>query len=487
MTGDRLLVLVPIVPLLAAVAAFAVPRWSRRIALWSMALTATIVVWIADEILRVGDLTHPLAGWSAPLGIDLRVDGLAVVMLLAVAGVGLIVSFNAASSFHETGSRGVPERVYWPLWLFLFSALNAIFVAGDVFTLYVAFEINGLAAVSLVAIAGKPEALGAALRYLFVSLTGSLLYLMGVAVLYADTGVLDLMLLADRITPGPPAIAACVLMTGGLMMKAALFPLHFWLPPAHSSAPAPVSAVLSALVVKGGFVILLRLWFGPFAEIVDGPAVQWIGALGAAAVLWGSFQALFQDRLKLVVAYSTVAQLGYLFLIVPIAWSAETRSAALAGGITLLLSHATAKAAFFLAAGNVLTAIGNDRAESLCGLSRWLPVSAFAMGLAAVSLVGLPPSAGFVGKWMLIVAAMEQRQWWWVAVMLIGTVLAAAYVVRILGPAFLMPESDPQPGPVPRLMEWTAFSLAAASVVLGLAASGVARFVNGSLPSGVGP
>ena len=487
MTGDRLLILVPIVPLVAAVAAFAVPRWSRRIALASSAITATIVVWIAGEVLRVGGLDHPLAGWGAPLGIALRADGLAAVMLLAVAVVGLVVSLYAASSFRRLGTQSLPERFYWPLWLFLLSALYAIFLAGDIFTLYVAFEVNGLAAVSLVAIAGKPGALRAALRYLFVSLTGSLLYLMGVAVLYADTGVLDLVRLADRIAPGPPAIVACVLMTGGLMMKAALFPLHFWLPPAHSSAPAPVSAALSALVVKGGFFVLLRLWFGPFAELVEGPAIQWVGGLGAAAILWGSAHALFQDRLKLVVAYSTVAQLGYLFLIFPIAWSPGTRSAAVVGGITLLLSHATAKAAFFLVAGNVLAAIGNDRVASLCGMSRWLTVSAFTMGLAGVSLVGLPPSAGFTGKWMLIVAALEQRQWWWVAVMLAGTVLAAAYFVRVLGPTFLMPETDSPPEPVSRSMEWTAFSLAAASVLLGFAASGVALFVGGALPPGAGP
>lgn len=487
MSPDRLLFLAPLLPLLGAVVAFAAPGWSRRIGLAAVAALSPIALWTARGVLDAGTLVHPLGGWSAPLGIAFRADGLSAVMLLAVAVVGLLISVHAAASFGLATAPAERERAFWPLWLFLLSALNAIFVSGDVFTLYVCLELNGLAAVALVASAGYPDAVRAALRYLFVSLAGSLFYLMGVAILYGGTGVLDLELLAERVTSDPPAIVACLLMTGGLIMKAALFPMHFWLPPAHSSAPAPVSAALSALVVKAGFFILLRLWFGPFAGLVGGGAIQWIGVLGAAAIVWGSWQALHQPRLKLVVAYSTVAQLGYLFVVFPIAWAAEDRTAALTGGFVLLLSHATAKAAVFLAAGNVLAAIGNDRIPSLCGMSRWLPVTAFAMGLAGVALVGLPPSAGFTGKWLLLVAALEQGQWWWIAVLLIGSVLAAAYFVRLLGPAFVMQECDQPVRAVSRTAEWSAFALAAMAVLLGLFATWPARLLAATLDSGASP
>ena len=164
-------------------------------------------------------------------------------------------------------------------------------------------------------------ALTAALRYLFVSLSASLFYLLGVGLVYGQCATVDLPSLAAQAQPGPTLWVALALMTGGLIAKAALFPMHFWLPPAHANAPAPVSALLSALVVKGSFYILLRLWFEAFPALLTPAVAQLFGLLGAAAILWGSVNALFQTRLKLLIAYSTVAQLGYLFLLFPLAAS----------------------------------------------------------------------------------------------------------------------------------------------------------------------
>ena len=172
---------------------------------------------------------------------------------------------------------------------------------------------------TLVALAGKRAALTAALRYLFVSLSASLFYLLGVGLVYGQCATVDLPSLAAKAQPGPTLWVALALMTGGLIAKAALFPMHFWLPPAHANAPAPVSALLSALVVKGSFYILLRLWFEAFPALLTPAVAQLFGLLGAAAILWGSVNALFQSRLKLLIAYSTVAQLGYLFLLFPLA------------------------------------------------------------------------------------------------------------------------------------------------------------------------
>jgi multicomponent Na+:H+ antiporter subunit D len=214
----------------------------------------------------------------------LHADGLSAMLVGAVAAIGVLISIHAHGEFDGSGGKESARRAryFWPLWLFLLAALNALFLSGDLFNLYVTLELLGLAAVALVALSGGRAALAAAERYLYVSLVGSLLYLMGVALLYGGHGTVDLALLAERVEPTTHARVALVLMTGGLMMKAALFPAHFWLPPAHSSAPAPVSAALSALVVKGGFYVLLRLWF----EVFDGAAVpdaaQVVGALGAA-------------------------------------------------------------------------------------------------------------------------------------------------------------------------------------------------------------
>lgn len=489
MSAGHVLTLIPVVPLVVAIAAFAAPRAARWIGLAGSLALAPLAAWLAALVLHGGPVTHPVGGWVAPLGVVLRADGLSAILLLAVTLVGAFVSIYAHGYFDSAsaGPASRKTRYFWPLWSFLLAALCAMLVSGDVFNIYVTLELQALSAVALVALDGKPPALRAALRYLFVSLTGSLFYLLGVALLYGGFGTVDLDLLAQRMSSEPYALVALVSMTGGLLMKAALFPMHFWLPPAHSSAPAPVSAALSALVVKGGFYVLLRLWFEPFGSVTSFGAAQWIGIFGAAAILWGSLQALLRSRLKSLIAYSTVAQLGYLFLVFPLAWSSEDPAAVWAGGIILLLSHAAAKAAMFFAVGNVQRVVGHDRIEALSGMTGLLPLSVFAMGLAGVSLVGLPPSAGFVGKWLLIAASLEQGQWWWVAVILAGSLLAAAYVIRVLGCAFTGTAESTLARSVCRRMEWPAFALALASVVLGLFADSAARLLEGALSRGGTP
>ena len=223
-------------------------------------------------------------------------------------------------------------------------------------------------------------------------------------------------------------------MTAGLLAKTALFPLHLWLPQAHANAPAPASAMLSSLVVKGSFFLVVRLWFDVLAPLpVVIPGVILAG-LGSAAILFGSVLALRQARLKLLIAYSTVAQIGYLFLMFPLGagpWAAD----AFAGGIMQALSHAFAKAAMFLSAGLVAESLGHDRIAGLGGAARAMPVTFLALGLGGLSLMGLPPSGGFAAKWLLMKASIEAGQWVWAVVMAGGGLLAGGYLYRVLGPA----------------------------------------------------
>ena len=210
--------------------------------------------------------------------------------------------------------------MFWTLLMAVWGALNAVFLAGDLFTLYVALELLTFAGVPLVSLEGRPETLRAALRYLLFALLGSVLYMLGAVLLYGAYGTLDIVLLAERVRPGLSALAAVALMTAGLLAKTALFPLHLWLPPAHAGAPAAASAVLSALVVKGSWFLVVRLWFDVMPGVVTPSAAQLLGALGTAAIVVGSVVALRQKRLKLLVAYSTMAQIGYLFLMFPLAF-----------------------------------------------------------------------------------------------------------------------------------------------------------------------
>lgn len=485
MSGDLVMALLVLLPLAGAIVAFGLPRWGPRVGCGAVLLTLPLAVHAALGVLRHGPLTVSVGGWAVPLGIRLRVDGLSAILLLLLASVSLLISIYSLQAFGPArGAEGKTARYYWPLWLFLLAALNGMFLSADLFNLYVTLELSGLSAVALVALAGTRTALDAALRYLFVSLSGSLLYLMGVALVYGACGTLDLELLAGRIT-GPPGWTALALMTSGLMMKGALFPLHFWLPPAHSSAPAPVSAALSALVVKGSLYILIRLWFESAGGAQSQGALQLIGVCGAAAILWGSLQALVQERLKLLVAYSTVAQLGYLFLFFPLAAGGGVQ--VWTGGLVFLAAHAFAKAAMFLAAGNIIKSAGHDRISELGGITRVLPVSVFAIGLAGISLVGLPPSAGFVGKWLLLGAGLRQGQWWWVAIIICGSLLSAAYIVRLLSHAFIRDGAAAAWKGVPPGLEWSAFVMAVAAFLVGFAARFFQALLQGLLWIGGAP
>ena len=455
------IVWVILVPLTGALICFVWPRRSRLTGIISAAVTGGAAVALYLQLLDRGVIRYAVGGWGAPLGIDLYADGLSALMLLMTALVGLGASLYALGYFKRDDDN---PAGFWPLWLLMWTALNGLFLTADIFNLYVTLELLGLSAVALVALAGSKDALTGAMRYLLVSLLGSLCYLLGVALLYHAYGTVDIQLLGGAVIHHPASDVALGLMVAAMALKSALFPLHFWLPPAHASAPAPVSALLSALVVKASFYLLLRLWFDVFPNVTPDLGLV-LGILGAAAIVWGAAQALRQTRLKLLVAYSTVAQLGYLFLpfalLSPFAWN---------GGVYFVLSHALAKAAMFMAVGNILKFGGHDRIAELDRVAQRLPITMTAFCLAGVSLMGLPPSGGFIAKWLLLEAALTHNQWIWASVMIVGGLLAAAYVFKVIGYAFTRAEASHDARPVPWTMEWAAFSLAAGAIALGLIA-----------------
>ncbi|MNY01822.1 Na(+)/H(+) antiporter subunit D1 [compost metagenome] len=255
-------------------------------------------------------------------------------------------------------------------------------------------------------------------------------------------------------------------MLVGLMLKTALFPFHYWLPSAHGGAPAPVSALLSALVVKASFYLILRLWLDPFGALVArAELLAWLPmTLGSAAILWGSWKAIRAPRIKMLIAYSTVAQLGYLFLIFPLLGTAGARQA----GMMHVFAHGLAKAAMFTAAGVLIKVTGQDTVAGLAGVAGRRPLSLYAFGLAGITIMGLPPSSGFLAKWLLIEAALQQGHWIIALMVLVGGLLATAYVFRVLRQAFLRAPRAGELVAVPRTLELMAFVLAAASVLLGL-------------------
>src|SRR6201999_1026590 len=479
--GGFLLVLAILLPVAGIILCFVTGgRHADRIALgltpFGLALAGAIAF-------RVGQSGKPvyyaIGGLPPPLGIALYADGISAVMLVTSAVILTAAAFYAREKFatRDDVRESRSAISFWIMLQAIWAALIIIFVGADLFNLYVGLELLTFAAVPLVCLDGRPETLAAALRYLLFALFGSVFYLLGVALLYGAYGALDIALLASRVRPEPAVWLAAGLMTGGLLAKTALFPLHLWLPPAHANAPAAASAVLSGLVVKGSFFLTLRLWFFVLPSLSTTQVATVLGGLGSAAIIMGGVMALRQARLKLLIAYSTVSQIGYLFLIFPLAAGAHAWSTIGWGaGLMQVLAHAFAKAALFLAAGVLAETVGHDQIAKLGGAARVLPLTFLTIALAGLSLMGLPPSGGFSAKWLMLQASVASGQWIWSLPILAGGLLAAGYMYRVLTPAL----SDGKVSieqPPKRYQEVIALVLAVIALALGFAPQSFYDFI----------
>ncbi|MBU0480387.1 MAG: oxidoreductase [Proteobacteria bacterium] len=474
--ADCWLILPIILPLSGALVSFlrkSRPRWPGLIFSLLASLAGGSLAW---KVMLHGAGRYDLGGWQPPLGISLRADGPAVLMVLMTAVTGLAISIYAGGYFRSriAGREGdrrhvIQERFFWPLWLLLWGALNGLFLSGDIFNMYITLELVALSSVGLTALSGKPASQVAAMRYLLVSLLGSLSFLLGVGFLYKVYGTLELAAIQAVISLSPPVGVAMTMISVGLMLKTALFPFHFWLPPAHANALAPVSAILSALVIKGGWYLFFRFWQGLIPLIGDSGGLV-VAALGGGAIIWGAFQAFSQQRLKMLVAYSTVAQIGYLFVVFPLLAGGGGQGAA--APYYFAISHSCAKGAMFLAAGTIFLQMGHDRIRDLDGVRQLLPKTAFAFALGGLSLIGLPPTGGFIAKYMYLSLAVGQGRWPLLLLLVMGSGLTAAYIFRavahILSPKMV---SGSRQAIVAPGMEWSALALALVAIILGFIAS----------------
>lgn len=480
-----ILILLVAVPVVAAVGAFLTRgRMQLVVVLAAVSLLLFLSAALARTVSLRGTLSSALGGFASPLGIELLADGLTVFMVLLTACVAALVSVYAIGylPLHARPERDLAG--FWPLWFAAWAGMNALYLSSDLFNLYVALEVIGLASVGLIAL-GSAAALGAALRYVLVSMLGSLAYLAGVGLLYGAHGAVDLTLVASLAGDSSSDILALALMGIGLALKTALFPLHFWLPSAHANALGPVSAMLSALVVKSTFYLLVRLYLAGLGATLSDGVLELMGVLGVLAILWGSLQAISTRSLKRLIAYSTVAQIGYLFIAFPLARTEAVAELAFTGALYFVASHACAKAAMFLAASSLKDVVASGELSALRGVGRRAPVTTFALGLSGITLIGLPPTGGFIAKWLLLGAALQASRVVLAAVMLLGSLLAAVYVFRPLSLALLAPPSEPKVrAPRSRLAESATFALALLGLVLGLAAREPLEFLSARAPLG---
>jgi len=415
---------------------------SRPSLAWAWAVSIASVTTLASSALLLtlvgsGPFSYAVGGWLPDYGIELQFDPVSA--LISPACIIGLLSLIFSRRYVERSIDPKKVSFFYALVLVNLGGLNGFMMTGDLFNMFVFMEIFSVSAYALVATAREPIAALAAFKYLLMGALSSLLVLFSAGVVFAMTGTLNIADAASRMDvagPMPAALALAALATG-FAVKAALFPVHFWLPDAHAAAPAPVSAILSALVVKAGVVGMLRtleLFAG--AEQLLQPlltSLVWLGALGA---LGGALMALVQRDIKLMLAYSTVANIGYIFIGLGLA----TASAA-TGAMAHTLNHAVIKSALFLAAGAIIHRTGLRHIDDLRGLARRMPVTSFAMAFALVSLSGVPPMAGFVGKWQIAVGALQAGRPAVLAVMIIAGLIVLAFSVRVINALYFRPPS----------------------------------------------
>jgi multicomponent Na+:H+ antiporter subunit D len=484
------------------------------------AVTILVVVGLLARSLLAAGAAHVLT-FASPLGVVvvLIADGLAVSFLLMAAVVGLAVVGFAWAELRQEPDRH--HRAYWPLLFVLWAGVNLLLLAGDLFTTYLMLEVVALAGSLLVTLRGDRGSVLAGTRYFYAELVASTTMLIGIALVWSQAGTVVYSELAAGLEGAPLAALGLAVMTVGLLLKAPLAPLHFWLPAAHTLAPSAVSPLLSGVMVKVAFVVLVRLWFLSVPELVTVPAAQLIGVMGALAILWGSGGALLATGLKRLIASSTVAQVGLVFLLVPLVAAGSFDG--WTGGVVLAVSHAFAKGAMLMAAavlvdsarragapapgaGSVAGAIdgethvgrGTKPARTVRGETTWpllmelrgsavrRPVAMMAFGIAGISLVGLPPSGGFIAKWYLLVGSITTGQWWWVIVLVIGTLLTVGYLMRFVRPAFAPLPDDERPVPRRDARDLVALALATSTLLLGLVPGPLLRLLAIGGPHGGG-
>ena len=383
-------------------------------------------------VLETGTISYALGGWPPPIGIEYRVDVPNAYLLVLVSVMGALVSLYAPRSI---ANEILPEKQgwYYSMYLMCMAGLLGMAITGDAFNVFVFMEISSLAMYTLIALGQERRALVAAFQYLIIGTIGATFYVIGVGLIFAMTGSLNLYDISTLVWESEhsrPVIAGLAFITIGFGLKLAMYPLHLWLPNAYAYAPTVASAFIASTATKVAIYLLLRFLFSVFgADYAFGltPVADIMMVLAALAMILASVNAIYQVNVKRMLAYSSVAQVGYMLL--GIALVSET---GLTGGISHLFNHAIIKACLFLAVGCVVFASGASRVETLAGMGWRMPLTMTAFVIAGLGLIGVPGTAGFVSKWYLIQGSVEAGHWWMVAVIVVSSVLAVVYIGRVI-------------------------------------------------------
>ena len=473
-------VIVPLVSLASVQAAFA-------ITCLTLVAAAVASCTALSHVLAHGVLRYELGGWAPPWGIEYVVDPLSggVAALITLVAVCVVVYAGLQNS--GGSARG---GMFHGLYLLLVAGLLGIVLTGDLFNLYVFLEISSLAAYALLA-SGGIRGTVATFRYLIVGTIAATLYLLGTGYLYALTGTLNMADMVARLTPVMDVNAygvAVVLVVVGLAIKAALFPLHGWLPDAYTYAPAPVTGFIAAVMAKVSAYALFRvLYFVTPAAGASSQILLVLGSVSVIAVLAGSVLAMAQQDIRRMLAYSSVGQMGYIVL-----GLALGTPAALIGALLHLFGHAVMKGCLFLVVGGVRWRTGVYRISDYAGMGRRMPLTMAAFVVAALAMIGLPPTLGFFSKWYLLSGAIEAGAWVFVVALVLSSLLGLVYFFRVFEFAYFKPPEAGQGMPprqeLPLHMLAPILVLTAAVLVFGLLNQQVVGgIIRHALPGGLAP
>jgi multicomponent Na+:H+ antiporter subunit D len=428
--------IIVICPLVISFLIFLSGWWSKRagfplvIAALLICLVSSFV--ILKTVIEQGTIQYWLGGWRPPWGIEYRVDHFNAFMLVLVSSLALISSIYAKRSVESE----LPDRVglFWSLYLLLVTGLLGIILTGDMFNLFVLIEVASLTSYSLIAI-GKGRATLASFRYLIIGTIGAIFYLIGVGYLYIMTGSLnmeDLRILLPPLYSTPAVQVAFVFILIGFGIKIALFPMHAWQPDAYTYAPSAVSIIISTAMAKTSTYALIRIIFSVFTlEFITDflPLFDILCWIAATAIIVGSIVAMVQNNLKKMLAYSSIANVGYIVLAIGLA---PFTPFGLTPALMHILNHAVIKGCMFMAACAFIYKLDLWDIRKFEGLGRKMPYTCFALILAALAMIGMPPSAGFITKWYLILAALDAKKYLFVAVIFFSTLLMIIYFWRVV-------------------------------------------------------
>ena len=465
-------VLIPLfvaLPLAVSLLIQLVARGRPAVAEWLANATMLALVLMACYAIGTSGIYH-MGGWPTPIGIDLRLDALANLLLLAVSLVGFAVALYSVDYMRRFTARGH----FYSLFLLMVTGMNGVILAGDLFNLYVFLEVAAVASYSLVAFGCAHEELEASFKYIVLGSLSSALILIAIALVYGITGTLNMAHMAGRIAEtgmDAPLLLAFGLFICGFSFKTALVPFHAWLPDAHPAAPAPVSAMLSGVLIKAiGIYVLARLVFNVFG--VDESELGLLRWLGVLSMVVGGLLAAGQKDIKRLFAYSSISQVGFMVLGLGLG-----TPLGLVGALYHLINHSMFKSLLFLNAGAVEYATGTRNLKKLGGLNRALPVTSATSLIGSMSIAGIPPFNGFWSKLIIILACVESGYYGFAAVAVAISVVTLAYQLKVQRLAFFasLPDAMQNLRREPRLMALAMILLATGCIALSFAVLGGLR------------